>query len=384
MKRLAGAAILAVALALPAAAQAQYSVKTMGDVVQLRDAKTDTVVSVLTPVSNAYEMVVKGHNILHMPFKSLDEMRARPGLNGIPLLAPFANRLDEEAFYANGQKYNFDMGLGNVHGPIPAHGYLMGASEWKVVQARSDASGAWVTNKLDFYRYSKYMKQFPFAHTLTMTYRLSRGVLEVRTRIDNLSAEPMPVSIGFHPHFMLTDSVRQDWMLSIGGKTHWLLGPDKLPTGQTEPSEKFLGGDIHAVPMSRFAAKEIDEGFSDFERDAKGRGGISLRGAKQSITVTVGPKFRTMLVYSTVPDLNPAPAPQPAAPLPPPVSSGPAIPFSAIDPVEPPARGVIAIEPMVGITDAMNLAQKGLYKELQSIAPGGHWQESFWITPRGY
>ncbi len=27
---------------------------------------------------------------------------------------------------------------------------------------------------------------------------------------------------------------------------------------------------------------------------------------------------------------------------------------------------------MVGITDAMNLAQKGLYKELQSIPPQGH------------
>ena len=167
------------------------------------------------------------------------------------------------------------MGLGNVHGPIPSHGYLMGASEWKVVQAKADASGAWVTNKLDFYRYPKYMKQFPFAHTLTMTYRLSKGVLEVRTRIDNLGAEPMPVSIGFHPHFMLTDSVRNDWTLSIGGKTHWLLGPDKIPTGETEPSEKFLGGDIHAVPMSRFAAREIDEGFSDFERDAQGRGGIT-------------------------------------------------------------------------------------------------------------
>jgi len=32
----------------------------------------------------------------------------------------------------------------------------------------------------------------------------------------------------------------------------------------------------------------------------------------------------------------------------------------------------------------MNLAQKGLYKELQSIAPGGFWQESFWIRPRNF
>ena len=39
---------------------------------------------------------------------------------------------------------------------------------------------------------------------------------------------------------------------------------------------------------------------------------------------------------------------------------------------------------MAGITDALNLAQKGLYKELQSIPAGGIWQESFWIRPSGF
>jgi len=36
------------------------------------------------------------------------------------------------------------------------------------------------------------------------------------------------------------------------------------------------------------------------------------------------------------------------------------------------------------VTNALNLAQKGLYKELQSIEPGGSWEESFWIRPRGF
>ena len=35
-------------------------------------------------------------------------------------------------------------------------------------------------------------------------------------------------------------------------------------------------------------------------------------------------------------------------------------------------------------TDAMNLAQKGLYKELQSIPPGGSWEASFWVKPSGF
>lgn len=387
------AALFVAALAMPslAATQERYTIKTLGDVVQLRDANADMTVSVLTPVSNAYEIVVKGQNILRMNIKSVDDMRARPGLNGVPLLAPFANRLDETAFYANGQKYNFDMELGNVRGPIPIHGYLSGASAWKVVEAKADAKGAWVTSKLDFYRIPEYMQQFPFAHTLTMTYRLANGSLEVHTRIDNLSNEPMPVAIGFHPYFQLTDSVRNDWTLNVGAKTHWLLAANKTPTGETEPASNFFGGDQHKVPLSRFATQSIDEMFTDLERDPQGRAVVSMTGKKQSISIRLGTKFKTALVFTTVPGpQNPPPAaatqaatPASARAAPPPVSTGPAVPLSAQD-VPDPLRGFVAIEPMVGITNSMNLAHKGVYKELQSVAPGGSWEESFWIEPNGY
>jgi len=47
-------------------------------------------------------------------------------------------------------------------------------------------------------------------------------------------------------------------------------------------------------------------------------------------------------------------------------------------------KGFIAFEPMAGITNALNLAQKGVYKELQTIPAGGSWEESFWITTKGY
>jgi aldose 1-epimerase len=259
-----------------------------------------------------------------------------------------------------------------------------------LVEAKADGKSAWVTSKLEFTRYPDYMKQFPFAHTITMTYRLANGALEVHTRLDNLSAEPMPVAIGFHPYFALTDSVRRDWTLSAPLKKHWLLTDTKVPTGQTEPAENFFGGDPHAVPLSRFADKPIDDVFSDIERDAKGRGTITFKGASQSISLTAGPNFKGFVLFSTVPT-PPNPnagrggAGRGAATPPPPVSVGPAIPLSATDTGPAPwERGFLAIEPYAGITDGMNLAQKGLYNEQQSIQPGGHWEESFWITPQGY
>ena len=372
-------------VAIDARAQARYSATQTGDIVQLRDTRTDTTVSVMTSVSNAYEMVVKGQNIIRIPFATVDDFRARPGLNGIPLLAPFANRLDEQAFYANGKKYNFDMELGNVRGAIPIHGYLSGAKDWKLVEAKADGKSAWVTSKLDFYRNPEWMQQFPFAHTLEMTYRLSDGVLEVRTQIENLSGEPMPVAIGFHPYFQLTDSTREDWVLSIGARTHWLLAENKIPTGQTEPADKFFA-DRKAAALKDL---DLDHVFGDLERDAQGRAVISVKGKTQQLDVLLGPNYRSIVLYSP----NPAnargggggrgggrgapPAAAPGAP------AAPTVPLTgAKDTVA--NRGFIAIEPMAGITDSMNLAHKGLYKELQSIPPGGKWEESFWLRPSGF
>jgi aldose 1-epimerase len=340
MLRLLYALVLAVAASV---AQPRYSVTQTGDVVQLTDARTATVVSMVAPLGNVYQMVVKGQNVIRTPFADVSEFRARPGLSGIPLLAPFANRLDEPAFYANGRKYAFDMELGNVRGPIPIHGFLAGAADWKLIEAKADGSGAWATCTLEFYRYPQWMKQFPFAHTLTITYRLEDGVLEVRTRIDNLSAEAMPVSIGFHPYFQLTDSARDDWMLSVPARTHWRLAANKIPTGETEPVEQVFP-DPHSVALRNY---DLDHVFGDLARDKDGRAVMSVRGKTQQLDVLVGPNYRALVLYAPNRD----------------------------------GQNFIAIEPMAAITDAMNLAQKGLYKELQSIAPGGSWQESFWIRP---
>jgi aldose 1-epimerase len=327
-----------------AGAQAPYSAERTGDVVQLQDTKAGIVVPVITTMSNAYEMVVKSQQVIRKTFAEVADFRARPGLNGVPLLAPFANRLDEQAFYANGKKYSFDMGLGNVRGTIPIHGFLAGAKDWRLVEAKADARAAWVTNTLDFYRNPQWMKQFPFAHTITMTFRLQDGALEVRTRIDNLSIEPMPVAIGFHPYFQLTDSPRDEWTVSLDAKAHYKLATNLIPTGETEPVAQ-LSPNPHAIPLKDLA---LDDVFGDLTRDKDGRAVMSIRGKAQQLDVALGPNYRAMVVYS------------------------------------PKASAFVALEPMVGITDSMNLAQKGLYKELQSIPPGGFWQESFWIRPRGF
>jgi aldose 1-epimerase len=354
-------AALVLVISLPLSAQ--YSVHREGEVVRLEDVKNQTVVSILPSVGDVvFKMTVKGQDILRFPYPSIEAFKARPSLVGIPFLGPWANRLDEQGFYANGKHYTFNMTLGNIRGAIPIHGFLTQNPYWEVVEAKADDKAAWVTSRLDFYRHPDWMAQFPFAHTIEITQRLENGVLEVRTRIVNLSTEPMPVSIGFHPYYQLTDSKREDWVISVGARTHWLLAPNKIPTGETTPMKAFFP-DPKAAALKDY---DLDDVFSDLERDSSGRGSLSVKGKHQMIEVQFGPNYRAAVVYSPDPN-KPAPTPPAGTPARPPQ-----------DP------NFIAFEPMAGITDAMNLAQKGLYKELQSIPPGGSWQESFWVKPSGF
>src|SRR6185369_6478179 len=108
-------ACMGLVLPIDAATQARYTATRAGDIVTLRDTREDVTVSVYLTVNKAYEMVVKGQSIIRKPFADLAAFKASPGgMSGVPLLWPFANRLDEQAFWANGQKYSFDLGLGDT------------------------------------------------------------------------------------------------------------------------------------------------------------------------------------------------------------------------------------------------------------------------------
>ena len=320
------------------------------DVIQLEDSRRNISVSVAPSIGNiAFEMKVNGRNVLRFPFTSVGAFREKPQLCGVPLLAPWANRLDESAFYANGKKYNFNPGLGSVrldNFGHPIHGLVSTTSDWQVMGFFADERGAHLTSRLDFSRRPEWIAQFPFAHSIEMTYNLQDGALEVSTRVDNKSAEPMPLALGYHPFFQITDAPRDDWSVGLGAKLEWLLSKELIPTGQTRGI-----GELVPSP-SNFALKghAFDHVLGDLVRDRAGRATFWVKGKQQKIEVLFGPKYNTAVVY--------APAGN--------------------------NRDLICFEPMTGITDALNLAQRGLYKDLQSVPPGQSWQESFWIRPSGF
>jgi aldose 1-epimerase len=341
-------AALVLLLTVPGMAQ-NYKAEQTSDhgveVVRLTDAAHGVEVSIVPSVGNiAYEMKVHGNNILHFPFADVAEFQAKPSLAGIPFLAPWGNRLDQQAFWANGKKYAFDMALGNVRGANPIHGLLSSSPLWQVTEAKADQKSAHVTSKLEFWKHPDLMAQWPFAHEYEMTYSLADGQLEVRITVTNLSAEAMPVAVGFHPYFKIPGVKRNDWAGRIPARQRVVADARLIPTGQYKAmdlDDPFL-----------LEHRTLDDGFTDLIRDSDGRARFSIASNGKQVEVFFGPKYQAAVVWEP--------------------NDGKGQP-----------QDFICFEPMAGITNAVNLNHDGKYPELQSVAPGGKWTESFWVKATG-
>ena len=314
------------------------------EVLRLADAARATEVSIAPSIGNmAYEMKVNGKNIFWLPGRTLGELKAKPALAGNPFLAPFANRLDQNAFYANGKKYELNSGLGNIRrdpNNNPIHGLLAFSSLWEIVEARADDQSAWAVSRLEFWKHPDLMAQFPFAHTIEMIYRLKDGVLECETVVRNHSTAPMPVSIGYHPYFRLHDAPRDQWKAHVAAREHVVLSKALIPTGERKP--------VSLPDLVSLSETQLDDVFTSLVRGSDGRAEFWVQGKRERISVLYGPKYPVAVVYA------------------------------------PPGRDFICFEPMAAVTNAMNLAQEGKYPELQSIPAGGEWRESFWVKPSGF
>ena len=335
-------------LVIPFMANAQnYTAQKTQDhgveVVRLTDAARGVEVSVAPSIGNrAYELKLHGKNFLYLGAPDVGQLKKHPGLSGIPFLAPWANRMADSGFWANGKKYTFNGGVGTLHVPangIVSHGMLSTSPLWEVIDVAADGQSAHVTSRLDFWKYPDLMANWPFAHEYEMTYRLRDGVLEVITTVVNRSAEPMPLALGFHPYYNLPDVPRDEAVAHIPAKTAVITDARLVPTGEMKPMDL-----PDPTPLK---GRTLDNGYTDLIRDANGRATFYVEGGGKKIEVQYGPKWQVAVVW------------------------------------EPASQNFICFEPMAAITNGPNLAHEGKYPQLQTLAPGATWTESFWVRATG-
>ena len=314
------------------------------ETVRLVDGARAMEVCLAPSVGNmAYAFTVSGTNILWFPFSGPGALRVQPALCGIPFLAPWANRIDSDAYWVNERQFLLNPALGNIRRDShqkPIHGLLNFSPSWSLIAMGADERSAFAASRLEFSRHPALLAQFPFAHSITMTYRLEAGSLAVETSLENHAAEPMPVAVGFHPYFQLPGTPRNEWIVHLAARDHLLLDEYLIPTGSREP---VAFEDPHPL-----RARQLDDVFGGLIRDPDGWSRFWVQGNRQKITVEYGPKYSVAVVYA------------------------------------PEGKDFICFEPMSAITNAFNLSHAGRYNQLQTVPAGAEWRETFRVTPSGF
>ena len=310
-------------------------------IVRLQDLESDLTVSIVPSHGNiAFELLHAGQNWLYSPYNSPKQMAGDTQLFGVPLLAPWANRLSSDKYCVNGAEYHLNRSTGNLRldkSGFSIHGLVL-FSAWKVMKVHADADGAEVTSALRFTEYPQWLAHYPFAHRLEMTHRLCHGKLHVRLFLHSECAQPIPVTVGFHPYFRLPTGRRDAWEIDCPARVRLPVSDVHIPLGTQEPVDFGSGVSLNGI--------EFDDVFTDLRRDASGFAIFEASHEQSAIRVGFGPHYLVAVLYA------------------------------------PPGKDFLCFEPMAAPTDALHLAAEGKCEPLQTVAPGRVWTEEFWIEPR--
>jgi aldose 1-epimerase len=168
----------------------------------------------------------RGEELLALP-GGLDGYRAG-NVTGLPLLAPWANRLGANRYEVEGVVVDLD-GLAlhtDGHG-LPIHGTMSAQRGWEVIAVAQRS----VATRFDFGAHPELLASFPFPHELRMEVDVDGTKLAVATTVVATSDRAVPVAFGYHPYLRLPVARRADIGLRLPARRHLELDDRGLPTG---------------------------------------------------------------------------------------------------------------------------------------------------------
>ena len=218
----------------------------------------------------------------------LDAYRDTGAVMGLPLLHPWANRLDAFSYTLHGREVVLPDGPPLVrceeHG-LPIHGLLSGSPHWRVRSTARDARRARLSAILHFGAHPELLAAFPFPHTLHLDGTLDAGGLTVATTLTATGDLAVPVAFGFHPYLRLPGADRSTWRLDLPSRRYLFADVRSIPTGHYE--------DEHATRLT-LGSRSFDDGFT---RIADGSA-FAAAGAGRRITVTFASGYPAAQIFS--------------------------------------------------------------------------------------
>jgi len=215
--------------------------------------------------------------------QDLEASAAKGSTAGIPLLHPWANRLEGLGYRAAGRAVKLDPSSPLLHldeHKLPMHGVPWSQLVWEL----TDATGTALAARLEWNR-SDLLAVFPFRHRLEMTATLRPDGLTLETTLVAHPDGQVPVSFGFHPYFGLPNLPRAQWRLALPPMRRLVLDRRGVPTGDEEP---FGGLDAQLGEL------DLDDGFVLLEE----RTSFSVAGAGRRISVELLAGYRYAQIFA--------------------------------------------------------------------------------------
>jgi galactose mutarotase-like enzyme len=194
----------------------------------------------------------------------LDALRAGR-TTGLPLLAPWANRLSQRRYRAAGVEVDLaGRRLSVDDNGLPIHGLLVGRDGWSVgrLGTRSDTASLRASIDVD-------APEFPFPHTIEVGITVRDSQLRVDTSIVARGRRSVPVAFGWHPYLRLAGARRSQWRLRLPERLHRVLDDRGIPNGAAhkERAEDQRVGprtfdDLYGLGRDRRLAFHADDGHS--------------------------------------------------------------------------------------------------------------------------
>jgi aldose 1-epimerase len=276
---------------------------------------------------NCFGWTAGGLDILYADPQFLEG--SSPTRTGIPIIFPFPNRIRDGRFTWDGKEYQLPLNDPAKKNAI--HGFAC-RRPWRVVAQGADVVSAWVCAEFQGARDAADCRQlWPADYRIRVTYRLSRGMLEIVAMIRNPDAKSLPCGLGYHPYFRVDE---KDCFVHVPAPRYWEL-EECLPTGK-RPDVSGMRDLNRPRPFQELT---VDDVLTDL-------GGTptygvwfrgSIRGAQAELRVSSYAKFRELVVFT------------------------------------PPHRQAFCIEPYTCTTDAINLSQRGIDAGLMVLNPGQIW-----------
>jgi aldose 1-epimerase len=215
--------------------------------------------------------------------EDLEDAAANGRTAGIPLLHPWANRIEGLRYRAAGQTAELVSSSPLLHldgNGLPIHGVPWSMLAWDVTDAAQDRVAA----RLEWTR-SDLLAVFPFRHRLEMTVNLAPDAMTLETTLVASSDGAVPVCFGFHPYMGLPELPRDQWRLTLPAMRRLTLDPRGIPTGE---EESFRGMD------ASLGGLDLDDAFAVIDE----RTALAIAGGGRRISVEFLAGYRCAQVFA--------------------------------------------------------------------------------------